>query len=76
MNEKDKELLKKLGINLRRIRKQKNISATELSDKTGICKIYIYKIESGKAYAVAIEKHIYRIACALGVKCSFIFENI
>lgn len=74
MNKNDKNFFLELGQRLRHIRKDKNISIAQLSAKTGICKSYLYKIENGKAYGVLLGKHIFIIACGLGIKCSFIFK--
>ena len=76
MNEKDERLFKTLGKRIRNVRKEKNITVAQLSQKTGICKSYLYKIENGKAYGVLLERHLLPIFGMLKVKCSDIFQGL
>lgn len=46
----------------------------ELSEKTGIRKEYLRKIENGKAYGVLFDKHLLKIAIALNTKISDLFD--
>ena len=46
----------------------------ELSEKTGIRKEYIKKIESGKAYGVTLDNHLFKISNALKIKLSTLFN--
>lgn len=69
--EYDKELLetfKKLGQNIRKLRKIKGMSIKELSLKTEIRENYLKKIEAGVAFGVLIDKHLLKITNALDVK--------
>lgn len=76
MNEKDERLFKTLGKRIRNARKERNITVAQLSQKTGICKSYLYKIENGKAYGVLLERHLFPILGMLKVKCSDIFKGL
>ena len=72
----DKELQKfeKLGKNIQKYREGKEITLKELSEKTGIRKEYLQKIEKGIAYGVLIERHLFKIASALNIKVSDMFD--
>lgn len=73
-DEQFKESCCKLGNNIKKLREEKNITIREMSDKTGIRKEYLKKIESGEAYGVCLEKHMSAIAHALNVKLSELFN--
>lgn len=64
MNEK--ELLKKVGKQIFNLRKMKNITIIELSNKTGIRKEYLLKIEQGNALNVRIS-HLIQITKIVGI---------
>ena len=49
MKKKDQEILKKFGLQLQRLRKEKNISQRELSYLSGIDHGKISRLENGKA---------------------------
>ena len=65
---------KKLGNNIKRFREEKQKTIKELSETTGIRKEYLKKIEDGKAYGVLFEKHLVKIATALNIKMSDLFN--
>ena len=67
-NEKIKISLNKLGLKIKKLREEKNISIKELALKTGIRKEYLIKIENGTAYGIIIERHMIKIAQALNIK--------
>ena len=62
------EYIKKLGNNIQKLRKKRNISINELSEKTGIRAEYLKKIENGKAYRVTLNRHLSKIANVLNIK--------
>lgn len=47
MSESDKKLSADIGAEIRRIRKERGISALKLSEKCGVSWTHIYKIETG-----------------------------
>ena len=65
---------KKLGNNIQKFREEKQMTIKELSEKTGIRKEYLRKIEDGKAYGVLFDKHLVKIATALNIKMSDLFN--
>lgn len=73
LNDKIKNTFKCLGLNIKNLREERNISIKELSKKTGIRKEYLEKIESGKAYRIGINRHLCKIANALEIKLYDLF---
>ena len=67
MEEKYKQKFKLLGIQIKKLRDERNLTIKELSEKTGIKKEYLEKIENRTAYGVLIDKHLLKIAKALKV---------
>lgn len=65
---------RKLGSRIKIKRIQKNISIKEMSKMTGISVEYLKRIEAGNAYGVMMEKHLLKIAKALQVKLSYLFD--
>ena len=65
---------RKLGNNIQKFREKKQMTIKELSEKTGIRKEYLRKIEDGKAYGVLFDKHLLKIAIALNTKISDLFD--
>lgn len=63
------QLIKTIGENIQKIRAEKNISLELLSEKTGISKKYLKKIETGKAIGIKTS-HFILIAEALSVQGS------
>ena len=74
IDEKVKETLKKLGMHIKELREEQEISTTELAQKTGIRKEYLEKIEDGRAYGVRMEKHLLKISKGLGIKFYQLFD--
>lgn len=70
---KIKPILKCLGIHIKNLREEKNITIKELSKKTGIRKEYLVKIERGTAYGVMLNRHLVKIANALNIKLYDLF---
>ena len=68
------EDLKKLGKHIKNLREEKLITIKELSEKTGIRKDYIRKIEQGEAYGVLIDRHLLKIAFCLNIKLSQLLD--
>lgn len=58
----------KLGKHIQNLREERQISIREMSEKTGIRKEYLRKIELGKAYGVSLDRHLLKIAQTLNVK--------
>ena len=69
-----KDSCKKLGSHIKNLREIKKLTVQNISKITGIRAEYIKKIESGKAYGVLIDKHLLKIAKALNVKMSELFD--
>lgn len=65
---------RKLGNNIQTLREEKQMTIKELSEKTGIRKEYLRKIECGKAYGILFDKHLLKIAIALNTKISNLFD--
>jgi len=74
ISEKYKIVFKEFGLHIKELREKRNISIEKLSDETGIKKEYLKKIENGNAYGVKINKHIFKIAKALKISFSEIFD--
>ncbi len=74
ISEKIKTELKKLGQNIKYLRENRSISIKELSEKTEIRKEYLMKIENGNAYGVMLNTHLVKIAKAINVKLSELFD--
>lgn len=74
ISEKLKEAFKQLGRHIQKLREERSISIKELSNKTGIRKEYLKKIEDGKAYGVLLNKHLVKNAKAMRVKLSELFD--
>jgi transcriptional regulator with XRE-family HTH domain len=68
-----RDIQKKVGKKVRKIRKQKNLSQEELAFRSGLHRTYISDIERG-GRNVSI-KNIEKIARALGIKPSELLEN-
>ena len=64
----------KLGLHIKKLRVERKITLKELSEKTGIRKEYLQKIEDGKAYGVLMERHLFKISSALTIKISEMFD--
>lgn len=65
---------KKLGLNIKKIRESKGMTISELSEKSGLRKEYLLKIEQGNAYGIQIEKHLVKIAKGLNINFSELFD--
>ena len=72
MKKEKSELLTKIAFNLKRIREDKNLKIDELSEKSGINKGYLKKIEEDNAPRLSISKVI-KIASALDVNLRELF---
>lgn len=64
----------KLGKRIQNLREEKQITIKEMSEQTGIRKEYLKKIEQGKAYGVALDKHLIKIANVLQIKMSILLD--
>lgn len=64
----------RLGKNITKFRKEKNITINELSEKTGINLKYLKRIENGEALNISLSKHLFKIENALDIKLSELFE--
>lgn len=69
INEEYKKIFKQFGKHILKLREDRNITINELSDKTGIRKEYLKKIEQGTAYGLMFERHLVKIA--KGLKINF-----
>ena len=64
----------RLGEQIRKFRKQKRLTQTELAELIGKDRQYMYKIEKGRVASNLIT--ISTIACALEISLSELFEEI
>lgn len=64
----------KLGKRIQKLREERQITIKEMSEKSGIRKDYLKKIEQGKAYGVALDKHLIKIANVLKIKMSVLLD--
>lgn len=62
-----------LGVHLRKVRKEKNVSQEDLSMDAGYYRTYVGKIEQGK-YSPSTHT-IWRLAQTLGMKLSDFFKD-
>lgn len=69
-----KKDFEKLGKRIQILREERKISLMEMSCKTKIRKEYLQKIEQGTAYHVLLNKHLVKIAIALEVDITNLFE--
>lgn len=69
-----KNEFKLLGQRIQKLREERNISIKKLSEKTGIRKEYLKKIEIGNAYGIMLNAHIVKIAKVLNTDLSEIFD--
>lgn len=69
---KDEKFLKKFGVNLKRVRKEKGISQEELANALGFSQPHIVKIELGQVNTSI--SHVSAIAKALDVSVSYLFD--
>jgi len=61
------KICEQLGNHIKSIRESKGISLKEVSTNTGIRQDYLQKIESGKAYHMRVNRHLFKIADALKI---------
>ena len=64
----------KLGKHLQNLREERGITLKELSEKIGIRKEYLKRIENGNAYGVMLDTHLAKIAKVLKVSVSDLFN--
>ena len=74
IDEKIKQDFVKLGLHIQNLRKERNITLQELSEKTGIRVKYLQKIENGIAFGILIDRHLLKIAIALNVHFYQLFD--
>lgn len=64
-------LYKKFGERIEKLRKEKKLTQEELAEKAGLHRAYFWDIETGRNISI---KTAYKIARALGVKLSELFD--
>ncbi|MBE7702878.1 MAG: helix-turn-helix domain-containing protein [Cyanobacteria bacterium SIG28] len=74
INEYFKQKLILLGLRIKQLREERNLTIKDVALKTGIRIQYLQKIEKGLAYGVLIDKHLLKIANALSVKLGELFD--
>ena len=74
INEKLKQDFILLGLHIKKLREERNLTIKDIALKTGIRVQYLKKIESGTAYGVKIEKHLYKISKALSINFAEMFN--
>ena len=74
VNEKLKQDFLLLGLHIKKLREERNLTIKDVSLKTGIRIQYLKKIENGTVYGVKIEKHLYKISKALSINFIEIFK--
>ena len=70
--ESDNEILTLLGVNIRKIRIQQNISQNQLAFETGLTREYINKLEAGKMNVTV--NNLNKIANSLTVEIVTFFK--
>jgi len=73
LNMTDKELLTRIGKNIKKIRKEKKIHQYELSDLCRFEKASLSRLENGKTNATALT--LLKVSNALGVHISLLFRD-
>lgn len=73
-NEKLKQDFILLGLHIKKLREERNLTIKDVALKTGIRVQYLRKIENGTAYGVKIEKHLHKISKALSINFVEIFK--
>ena len=68
-----KEKMVILGKNIQNLRREKNLTLKDLSQKTEIRTEYLKKIEEGTAYGILINKHLNKIANVFKIKIDDLF---
>ena len=69
-----KDVIKTIGINIKKIRERNKITLNELSCRTDISLYYLKKIETGVAYNIKTTQFVI-IAEALNTKPTKLLEN-
>jgi len=70
----NKEVLKKFGVEVKKMRKEKGLTQQQLADRVGLHRTYIGMIERSEKNITLI--NIERITIALGVKIKDLFSEI
>lgn len=73
-NEKLKQDFILLGLHIKKLREERNLTIKDVAIKTGIRAQYLRKIENGTAYRVRIEGHLYKISKAFSINFVEIFK--
>lgn len=73
---KPNDLYEKISINIKKYRKEANITQAVLAEKIGVSHEFIRRIESEKGKKTFSVETIYKIALALEIPISKLFENI
>ncbi|HVJ50328.1 helix-turn-helix transcriptional regulator [Desulfitobacterium sp.] len=63
-----------LGKKIKELRKNKNYSARELSERSGVARSLISQLETGKRQSTSMDT-VYRLAKALDVTLSYLFTE-
>lgn len=66
------KILENLGKNLRKYRKENNLTQEQLAEKVGIHSTYVGKLEAGKNNPSV--KMLFKISRALNIKLSNVFD--
>ena len=74
ISEEIKKDLVLLGLHIKNLREERNLSINELAKKAGLRAQYLKKIEQGTAYGVLLDKHLVKIAFALDIKMGELFS--
>lgn len=73
---KPNDLYEKISINIKKYRKEANITQAVLAEKIGVSHEFIRRIESEKGKKTFSVETIYKISLALEIPISKLFENI
>ncbi len=63
-----------LGLHIKKLREERELTIKDVFLKTGISIKYLQKIEKGLAYGVKLDKHLLKIAIAFKTNFSEIFN--
>lgn len=74
MNSNEFDLYEAIAANIKKCRKNANITQAELSERVGVSHEFIRRIESKKGTKTFSVDTLYKISLALGISISKLFE--
>lgn len=74
MNNNEFDLYEAIAINIKKYRKEANITQAELSERVGVSHEFIRRIESKKGAKTFSVDTLYKISLALGIDIKELFD--